>query len=248
MRTRMAYLAALNLILTMLAAAPVIAFASPPTQEEGTLEIATPAQGDVVRGVVQISGTALHPDFNHYVVEFGFNPNVDDQWFPVQNPVTQPVQDGALAFWDTTIVADGSYQLRLRVIHSDGTSSEVVSSGIEVANAISTATPTVFITAVPTSTPAQPTAGPTPTPLIQQPPTRTPRPTPTPGGPTLTPTPNPQSPINSGSLRLALCRGGAWSLAFFILLSLYVSVRHFARAEIRAWWIRFRRSKSGRGK
>jgi hypothetical protein len=214
-------------------------------ESEGTVQISAPAQGDTVRGVVQIVGTALHPDFNHYTLEFGFDPNVDDQWFPVQDPVAQQVQNGPLAVWDTTVIADGVYQLRLRVVRNDGLTEEFIVTGITASNAVPTALPSIVPSLTPTATVGVPTPGPSPTPLIQQPPTGTPRPTATPGGPTLTPTPNPNVPLNGRQVRSAVCRGAAITAFLFILIGVYAALRTFARAEIRSWWLNFRRELLG---
>jgi hypothetical protein len=221
--------------------------AAPTRQEsEGTAEITLPQQGETVRGVVLIVGTALHPDFNNYTLEFGFDPNVDQQWFPVQDPVGQQVQDGPLAEWDTTVVADGTYQLRLRVVRNDGQTDEFIVTGITVSNAVPTQPPTVVPSVTPSPTVGVPTPGPSPTPLIQQPPTSTPRPTATPGGPTLTPTPNPDPVLSERQIRGAVCRGAGLTMFIFVLVGAYVTLRRYARAEIRRWWLEFRREIFGR--
>jgi len=240
------------LVLTIALATALVMVASPagaaPTRQEseGTAEITLPQQGETVRGVVLIVGTALHPDFNNYTLEFGFDPNVDQQWFPVQDPVAQQVQDGPLAEWDTTVVADGTYQLRLRVVRNDGQTDEFTVTGITVSNAVPTQPPTVVPSVTPSSTVGVPTPGPSPTPLIQQPPTSTPRPTATPGGPTLTPTPNPAPVLSERQIRGAVCRGVGLTLFVFILVGVYAALRRYARAEIRRWWLEFRREVLGR--
>jgi hypothetical protein len=223
--------------------------ASPSFQEpeqEGRVEITSPRQGDTVRGLVPITGTAFVPDFNNYALEFGFDPNVDDQWFPVQEPVAQQVQDGTLGQWDTTIIADGNYQLRLRALRNDGTFDEVTVTGIAVSNAVPTVLPTIAPSLTPTATVGIATPGPSPTPLIQQPPTRTPRPTATPGGPVLTPTPNPNAALTRQQTRSAVCRGAVITGFFFVMLGIYSLLRRYARADIRRMWRDLRRARSER--
>jgi hypothetical protein len=218
--------------------APSTALAAPQPQEEpeGRLEITAPRQGDTVRGLVQITGSALSPEFNNYTLEFGFDPNVDEQWFPVQEPVAQQVQDGTLGQWDTTIIADGVYQLRLRAVRNDGTFDTFTVTGITVSNAVPTVLPSIAPSLTPSATVGVPTPGPSPTPLIQQPPTRTPRPSATPGGPTLTPTPNPSVALTRRQTRQAVCRGAGLTGLFFLLLGAYAALRRYARADIRRWW------------
>jgi hypothetical protein len=141
-----------------------------------------------------------------------------------------------LGAWDTTLLADGPYLLRLEVVRQDETTQSTLIQ-VMVINATPTPLPTLPPTPTPTTTP---TAGPTPTPLIHQPPTRTPRPTMTPGGPTPTPRPSRRSsPFDSAQLRSAACNGVYITLAAFALLGLYVGLRKAARGRVRIWWYRF---------
>jgi hypothetical protein len=94
--------------------------------------------------------------------------------------------------WDTTIIPDGLYSLRLRVVRLDGNYDEYFVRGIQVSNTRPTETPTPAATptlAGPTDTPEptptvviavptvlSPTPKPTDTPLPTAPPTDTPEP------------------------------------------------------------------------
>ena len=86
----------------------------------GAAEIADPQPGQALRGVVLIQGTAEHPAFDHYEVSFAYEPNPTADWFAIEAAGSSPVQNGQLASWDTTQIADGAYQLRLQVFSSDG--------------------------------------------------------------------------------------------------------------------------------
>ena len=86
----------------------------------GTATIADPQPGQALRGVVLIRGTAQQPAFDHYEVSFSYEPNPTADWFAIKAAGSSPVQSGQLASWDTTQIADGAYQLRLRVFSSDG--------------------------------------------------------------------------------------------------------------------------------
>ena len=87
----------------------------------GAAEILDPQPGQALRGVVLIQGTAEHPAFDRYEVSFAYEPNPTADWFAIEAAGASPVQNGQLASWDTTQIADGDYQLRLRVFSSDGT-------------------------------------------------------------------------------------------------------------------------------
>jgi hypothetical protein len=215
---------------------PFLVQAQEPGEEEGEVTITAPRYGETISGLVLVMGTALSPDFHHYELAFAVDPNPDDEWFPVQDAVAQQVQENVLGAWDTTLVADGPYLLRLQIVHNDGTT-QATTIQVMVINATPTPLPTPSPTALPTMTP---TAGPTPTPLIYQPPTRTPRPTITPGGPTPTPRPSRRrSPLDSDQLRGAACTGVYITLALFGLMALYFGLRRVVRGRLRIGWHRF---------
>ncbi|HEC21295.1 MAG TPA: hypothetical protein ENI95_00090 [Chloroflexi bacterium] len=221
--------------------------ASTPSQEgegEGQAVIASPQYNETISGVVQITGTAIDPAFSFYQLEYALNPpQGEESWFPIQPPVAQQVRDGVLGIWDTTLVVDAEYVLRLRVIRSDETVIED-QVRVRVANATATPLPTLPPPPSPTPEPGTPTPGPSPTPLIQQPPTRTPRPTATPGGPTPTPIPpaaDEDSPFRPEALRRAALRGALGALAVFGLLGLYGLFRAARRGQLRVTLWRFRR-------
>ena len=129
----------------------------------GAAEIADPQPGQALRGVVLIRGTADHPAFDHYEVSFAFEPNPTASWFAIEAAGGAAVLGGQLASWDTTQIADGAYQLRLRVFSNDGGAPlEFVAAGLAVANSVplpaasatsrATAVATVPITEAPVPT------------------------------------------------------------------------------------------------
>ena len=133
----------------------------PPAQALG--QISSPRDRATVRGQVPVEGSATHPQFQKYELHFGPEPNPNEQWTPVSgSPFTVPVVQGRLALWDTSIVPDGLYSLRLRLVRMDGNYDEYFVRGIQVANSRPTETPTPDTS----PTPARPTETPTPTPTV----------------------------------------------------------------------------------
>lgn len=206
-------------------------------------DISSPGTSAIVSGMVPIRGTAADPDFKQYELEFAPDPPLGDLWFAIQPPVAQQVRDGVLGAWDTTFVEDGRYLIRLRVVRNDGTE---IADQVRVFVANATPTPTLTITPTQTATPtldlAATVGGPTATPLIQQPPTRTPRP---PGsGDDATPTPRSidltGGPSGSEWLGRAIWRGVQLALITFGLLGLYQVVRAGIRGGARRLWWQFR--------
>ena len=127
-------------------------------QVPGFAELTSPQPGQVVSGLVTLSGTADHPAFNRYELSFAYDEDPTDTWFSIGEPVDTRVIDGRLALWDTSTITDGDYSLRLRVWLQDGRSLEAVVPGVHVRNY---STDPVIPTAVP------PEAGrPQPTPTL----------------------------------------------------------------------------------
>lgn len=161
-----------------------------PAKAQVTAQISSPRDRAEVRGLVPVEGSATHASFQKYEVHFGPEPNPGDQWTPIGgSPFSVPVVQGRLGLWDTTIIPDGLYSLRLRVVRLDGNYDEYFVRGVRVGNTRPPDTPTP---SGPTDTPvpAGPTAVPTPSPtIVIAVPTvssPTPRPTDTPQ-PTATP-------------------------------------------------------------
>ena len=222
----------------------------------GTATIADPQPGQALRGVVLIRGTAQQPAFDHYEVSFSYEPNPTADWFAIEAAGSSPVQNGQLASWDTTQIADGAYQLRLRVFSSDGGAPlEFVTAGLSVANSVplpaasatspATAVATVPITEAPapTTTPAvaSSTAVPNAVSTATAPAVSTAISTAisTVVSPVVSPAGSAQSPTSSPYL-LALGRGAVAAIAGFLALGVY----GLLRPVVRPTWRRFKRSVS----
>jgi hypothetical protein len=181
--------------------------------------ITSPRDRASVRGLVPIEGSATHPQFQKYEVHYGPEPNPNEQWVPISgSPFAVPVVQGRLGLWDTTIIPDGLYSLRLRLVRLDGNYDEYFVRGIQVINARPTDTPTP----AETPTPAPPTLTPSPTPTIVIA-------VPTVSSPTPKPTSTPQATVTPASTSEPLnlpfgiqgfsdagCRGAGLTLAAFV--------------------------------
>ncbi len=199
--------------------------------------ISSPVHDAPLFGPVNITGSALHPTaFAGYTLEYDLASEIGEQWYPVQERVTQQVQDGVLGTWDTTTVPDGIYQLRLRVYLHDGTFSEAVVSGLRIQNSQPTPMPTLGpALAAPGAQP--PTPGPSPTSPIVQPPSSNPQPATgaepvqpaDTGEPRLLQSSPGGSRINFSRVRQAFCTGGYLALGAFAVLGLYSAARHLSR-------------------
>jgi hypothetical protein len=193
-----------------------------------------------LRGQVEIVGVATHPNFWKYDL-YALTGRVEDDWIPVITGVEQRVDSPArLAVWNTNQVADGDYILLLRVWDRDQGLQDFQFFPYIVANSRPVDTPTPEATATPIE--LLPTVPPqTPTVLIDQPPTSTPRPTPTPGGPptpTSTPSPSALSSLNLGSWRESFCNGALIAAALFAVWGIIWILRQALR-----WVVKRQRSR-----
>jgi hypothetical protein len=189
-------------------------------------QITSPRDRAAVRGLVPIEGIASHPQFQKYEVQYAPEPNPGDQWMPVgASPFNVPVVQGRLALWDTTIIPDGVYSLRLRVVRLDGNYDEYSVRGIQISNARPTETPTPEST----PTPAAPTETPSPTPTVVIGVPTVASPTPRPSD-----TPLPTTPPTATSEPLdlpfqnvssAACYGVGGTLAIFTGIGLFFALK-----------------------
>lgn len=98
------------------------------------IAILSPAPNMVVSGAVQVIGSASHPQFLQYQLEFGPDPNPGNLWYQATNTVQTPVTNGLLGVWNTLPIQDGTYQLRLRVYLRDGTLLSTIVNNLRLQN------------------------------------------------------------------------------------------------------------------
>jgi hypothetical protein len=190
--------------------------------------ITSPLDGATLTGLVPITGSATHPQFQRFELAFGYSPNPTDTWFSLQGPATSQVVNEILGRWDTTQITDGAYVLRLRVFYGESAYLETFVANVRVQNSTPTAP-----APLPEPTTAEPAAtvtpGPTNTaPAIVLPPTATPRATTIAGGgPPGGGQAAPSGPIriNAGLVGAAFLAGVRLTLIVFLLLGAYASLR-----------------------
>lgn len=212
--------------------------AAPLWQEAQDVAIITePASNAALQGIIPIIGTATHPTFAFYVLEF--SPEPGNQWQFIGDGQAQVI-NGQLATWDTTTVPDGSYTIRLRVVRIDANYSEAFAQQVVVSNTQPIPTDTPEITPdespIPTITPTP--LPPTPTIVVEQPIVNTPTPRPV---ETSAPLQDPDEgssfiPTVSGfslfPLRDACLYGGGLMLSLFLLFGFLAALRIFIQGFI----------------
>src|SRR5690606_14622872 len=105
--------------------------------QSANIQITSPQALSDVSGVVEVTGTVNPSNLQSYFLEVAnFTENPDTaRWTPVSLPSRTPVTNGVIARWDTSIVPDGTYTLRLRVVLTSGQTEYVMVRPLRVANA-----------------------------------------------------------------------------------------------------------------
>lgn len=192
--------------------------------------VTSPRMNAIVRGNVEILGSASIDQFQFYKVEYStiMEP---DRWHAVSTTYNRPVINGRLDVWNTMALPDGIYNLKLTVVDIAGQEPcRVVVPQIEIANMQPTETPTEEAQ----PTPTRPPYADTPTIAVIQPPTATvPRVVATPAPaviPTRTPSPLPETKdllevFDVSRLTEAFVVGAGGTMAVFVLIGLIALIR-----------------------
>jgi hypothetical protein len=152
--------------------------AAPQPQGQAIAQITSPAEGQTLTGLVAVSGSADHPEFARWELAYGPDPNPNDAWQPFAGG-DKPILNGTIGTWNTGIIADGRYALRLRVIRKDSNYDEAFARGLQVSNSAPVGTPTsippaaTFPAEQPTFTAGE-AAQPAAAIMVEQPPTSVP--------------------------------------------------------------------------
>jgi hypothetical protein len=167
--------------------------------------------GQALQGVVTITGSTNISNFQSAEVSFRYDRQDNSSWFLLQQS-SQPVDNGSLATWDTTTIADDTYRLRVLVTLQDGSTLETEVAGLRVRNytAVETGTPS------PTSLASQ--SGPVITGNITQP--VFPTPTDLPANP---------AQVSPANLAASAIQGGLLTAIIFICIGGYLLLRSVTR-------------------
>lgn len=164
----------MNILFTLITVLNLVFVPSLPSYQGLNLNIEFPQSGQILTGVVSIRGTNAIDGFSYSELSFSYAGRHPDTWFPFHRS-DQPIISGVLGDWDTTLITDGNYSLRLCVFLQDGSSLETIIRGLQVRNYSPANTVTATVTSTPTLSPTITT-----TPTLSHTITSTPYPTATP--------------------------------------------------------------------
>ncbi len=92
---------------------------APPPCPDPNVCITWPTNNAKLSGAVTIRGTAQHPNFQFYKIEYGIGEN-PDAWHSINDIVRTPVNNGVLMEFDSRALPNGVYWLRLTVVDITG--------------------------------------------------------------------------------------------------------------------------------
>ena len=176
--------------------------------------VLSPVPGQALQGNILITAEINLEEYKSAELSFSYADDPRDTWFLIHE-IKEPINEGLKIEWDTTILTDGEYTLRVIVITEQDQYSKIVPD-IRVRNysAIETHTP------VPSSTPA---------PADTLTPTETMTSTITPVHPTPTPLPPNPAQLNFRDIGLSIGKGVLFALAALALFGIYVFIQNRRR-------------------
>ena len=212
-------------------------------QQQDIAQITSPTEGQTIAGLVTITGSANHPEFARWELAYGPDPNPNDAWQPFASGETA-VDNGVLGTWNTGVVADGGYMLRLRTVRKDSNYSETVVRGLRVSNSAPLEQPT-SIPPAPTfpaeqaTLPPEGTFQPQEPAMVEQPPTSLPPATSAPNSPTNNNssaarrnTSNSAPAINAGLFGSACLSGITLTVGLFVVVGV-IQVGRWITKQVR---------------
>jgi hypothetical protein len=187
--------------------------AANPFQASFDAKIQSPLPGEAVQGLVQIRGSTFVEGFSSFDLAFSFGNDVTETWFLITQSQS-PITDDVIGEWDTSVLSDGNYSLKLTIHRIEDLPIEIIVEGIRVRN----------YSQIETDTPSKSTNSITPTIIENTPTTIAPvitqsqRPTPT----LLTKNP---AEIDPKEIQSSIQRGAVISIILLSILGLYAFSR-----------------------
>jgi hypothetical protein len=183
-------------------------------------QIISPKPGQALQGNIPILVDTTFQKFQSVELTFAYANNPTKTWFLIYQGIT-PVMNGPLAAWDTSMITDGNYDLRMVITFLDGSQQTVEAAGVRVRNysPVETDTPTPATPTVP------PAPADTPIPTI----TATRAPTVPPPPATALP-PNP-AVLSQQDVWLNAGKGALAIVGLFALAGVYRTLRRLGRQK-----------------
>jgi hypothetical protein len=165
----------------------------------GTVRIDAPQAGETLAGMVKIRGSASGDTFRSAQLSFA-NDNNSSGWSLIKT-INDPIEQNELATWDTSALENGNYRLRLLLTQKDGSTQQVLVTGLVMKNPAKNPTAALGAGSVPGIG------------LL-----------PTPGKPARNP-----ATVNEIDLAFSMAQGAVIAIIIFGVIGLYVAIRGLFR-------------------
>jgi hypothetical protein len=194
---------------------PFLAGFQHPARQFDSIHISDPRDGQALQGLVTLNGTTNVEGFQSAELAFRYADDQKAAWFLI-GKIDRAVSDGPLVTWDTTVLTDGKYDLRLRVNKNAGQAAEYLVHGVRVRNytPIETGTPVAS-----QSTPADATEPSNPAPIAAA------------AQSTATPLPVNPAEITHEDIDSSMVRGATATLLVFIIIGCYLVIRRIGNRD-----------------
>lgn len=205
-----------------------------PTAEPPQVAVQSPQPGQALQGSVPVTALLPGEGFQAAELSFSYDGDTRDTWFLIAE-IAEPAGSGELTLWDTTILTDAVYSMRLVVRMTSGEHATVIVPGLRVRNytPIETNTPAPSTAAVPeaaspgTDGTQAPTGGNTAT--LRASPDRFMSPSILVTASSSEPLPTNPAQVSNQAVLASLGKGALAAVAVFILLGLYRGVQQVIR-------------------
>jgi hypothetical protein len=202
------FVSILGVLIMLFREAPIQSDAQ--TSDDGVY-IFSPQPGEALQGTIPVEVSLIVSRMENAGVAFRYADHPTGTWFLI-GEVSDSIPDGVAANWDTTVITDGVYDLRLYAVTRSGEELEYIVPGLRVRNysPVETSTPTSF---VPTET------------LYPGQVTQTLEVTETILPPTVTPQPTNPGVLTTGQFSQSLKSGAVITASIFLLIGAYLAVK-----------------------
>ena len=102
-------------------------------QTGNPVSITAPVDGEILKDVVPIMGNTAVDGYQRYEITFAYAGDQTGTWFWLDSS-SDVVSQSQLALWDTKVITDGDYDLRLQVFLMDDSVLEVIVRDLKVRN------------------------------------------------------------------------------------------------------------------
>ena len=97
------------------------------------VRITSPKEGEILQGSIYIEGTVSGSTFQFAEISFQYQDSQSSNWFEI-GTIDTPIVDGTLGIWDTSMIADGIYRIRVVAHYENDRVQEAIINNLDIRN------------------------------------------------------------------------------------------------------------------